>query len=159
MKIKLTSSDRLKGLGASYLDFKMHIAETNQEIVGKFNIKDEDQQEYIFTLNDHAKAVRAIGNKEINFDLKKKKFCGTTVMDSQKFKMSGFNSKSVVERQIQLEGQPLKVEVTLHKALRNKELERVQVTKEAIKGYPKPFREADYVAPQPKPAAKPAAAP
>jgi len=50
----------------------------------------------------------------------------------------------------------------LHKALRGKEFERIQVSKEAIKGYPKPFREADYVAPQPKPAAattKPAAAP
>ena len=48
--------------------------------------------------------------------------------------------KSVVNKQIKLDGAPIEVEVMLHKAVKQAETETVKVKKNKVKAIPPPFR-------------------
>lgn len=66
-----------------------------------------------------------------------------TVLDTQSVKMSGFGTKSVIEKTINIEGAQLTVGLMLYRATRVKEMERVPDKKKAIDTIPPSFKKSE----------------
>jgi len=78
--------------------------------------------------------------KEVEIKLKKKVMMYRKTLDTQMVKLSQFTSKSVIQKQVNLEGASVDVEITIRKSLRQAETEQVKVPKLKIRYIPAPFR-------------------
>lgn len=78
--------------------------------------------------------------KEIEVKLKKKVMLYKKTLDTQMLKLNQLTSKSVIQKQVNLEGASVDVEVTIRKSLKQAETEQAKITKMKIKYVPAPFR-------------------
>ena len=99
--------------------------------------------------------------RKIDIKLKKKVMLYRKTLDEQPIALTQLGSKSVVTKQIKLDGVPIEIEVMLHKSVKTPETETVKVKKYKVKLIPPPFRtlEEQKSGVARKPQAQPQAAP
>ena len=145
IKIKLTSNDQLKALGG-YIKYDFNWWENNT-FENEFDTK-KDSEEFTHTF-DQSKITGGkfenwmkseLPKKEVEIKLKKKVMMYRKTLDTQMVKLSQFTSKSVIQKQVNLEGASVDVEITIRKSLRQAETEQVKVPKLKIRYIPAPFR-------------------
>ena len=78
--------------------------------------------------------------RKIDIKLKKKVMLYRKTLDEQPIALTQLAMKSVVNKQIKLDGAPIEVEVMLYKAVKQAETETVKVKKNKVKAIPPPFR-------------------
>ena len=104
--------------------------------------KESEEFIHTFDVKDVARYMKVeLTKKKIEIKLKKKKaMIYTTTLDEQSVQLTQFNMKSVIEKQVKLDGVNLDIEATIHKAIKGAETERVKVKKMKIKLIPEPFK-------------------
>ena len=78
--------------------------------------------------------------REIQVQLKKKAFLGDKELGTQTIKLAELALKSVLQTKVNFGAVPLDVQITIHKATRQVEQERVAGKKWVVKYIPAPFK-------------------
>ena len=104
----------------------------------------KDSEEFIHTFEDIGNLTSYLKTnmikRNIDIKLKKKVMLYRKTLDEQQIPLTQLAMKSVVNKQIKLDGVPIEIEVMLHKAVKQAETETVKTKKNKIKAIPAPFR-------------------
>ena len=73
--------------------------------------------------------LHSLKDKKIDFTLKKKKFFGKDNLESQSLNLTTLGAHSVLDKHVTIAGARLNVKITIRKATRTKEFEKVPGTK------------------------------
>lgn len=142
VKIKLKNSDRLRRTGAQYINFFLEV-DSKQTIKNNFDLK-KDDEEFILTMDvtDIDKFMsKEFSGKQILFRFKKKRAMFYSVnIGEEAIKLNGLAMKSTMKKDIKLDGAPLGVEISIHKAIRGLEFDQIEITKTRLGLIPAPFK-------------------
>ena len=142
VKIKLKNSDRLRRTGAQYINFFLEV-DSKQTIKNNFDLK-KDDEEFILTMDvtDIDKFMsKEFAGKQILFRFKKKRAMFYSVnIGEEAIKLNGLAMKSTMKKDIKLDGAPLGVEISIHKAIRGLEFDQIEITKTRLGLIPAPFK-------------------
>lgn len=109
--------------------------------MGHFNIKEESKTyKMSFATNDLPKTMQGLKEGKIDFTLKKKKFFGANNLETQSLSLTTFGAHSVMDKPVAILGQRLGVHMTIHKATRTKEYEKVPGKKLGVGPILPPFK-------------------
>lgn len=153
IKIRITGSDRLKALDASYIKYHFFYLEgSTSEFVGKFPIN-LDEKEYTHTVpqKDFANVWKGLKDREISFTLKKQVFILTFIkhkLDTQTVKLTSLGLHSSCKKTIMLKGCDVTVFIELQKPIKGKEMEKVTVMKKFVDRVLPPFELPTIAKPQ-----------
>ena len=142
IKIKLTSNDALRAKGG-FVKYTFEY-DDGQTFENDFDIS-KDSEEFIHTFDNVQPNLASylktnMLKRKIDIKLKKKVMLYRKTLDEQPIALTQLAMKSVVNKQIKLDGAPIEVEVMLHKAVKQAETETVKVKKNKVKAIPPPFR-------------------
>ena len=142
IKIKLTSNDSLRAKGG-FVKYTFEY-DDGQTFENDFDIS-KDSEEFIHTFENVQPNLASylktnMLKRKIDIKLKKKVMLYRKTLDEQPIALTQLAMKSVVNKQIKLDGAPIEVEVMLYKAVKQAETETVKVKKNKVKSIPPPFR-------------------
>ena len=142
MKIKLTNNKKLKDTGAQYVTVGYQFGNEDPDKV-TFELS-KDSEEFVITMkvdNIDAFMKKEFTSKDLQIKLKKKvAIFYSKEMDTAKLSLAGLGNKSVMEKRVNLDNATIDVQLTIHKAPKASEVERVQVIKKRVKLIPAPFK-------------------
>ena len=141
IKIKLTSNDQLRAKGG-FVKYTFEYDE-GKVFENDFDIS-KDSEEFVHNFEGIQNLTSYLKTnllkRKIDIKLKKKVMLYRKTLDEQSIALTQLGSKSVVTKQIKLDGVPIEVEVMLHKSVKSPEMETVKVKKYKVKLIPPPFR-------------------
>ena len=140
VQVTLTGSDRVAALEATHIEYALFYETGQQSLVGQMRTKKDTQTlKHQFVTSNLAKTLINLKAGEIEFRLKKKGCCGSTTLETQTLKLSGFGAISVIDKHIKLSDARLGVQIMIHKATKVQEFEKVAGKKLAVGPILKPY--------------------
>lgn len=145
IEISLTGSPQLAALDASYIKYYLTYEE-GKTLEGHFDIKHENNtKKYTFQTPNLAKVLHSLKEKKIDFTLKKKKFFGQDLLETQSLNLTTFGAHSILHKHVEIQGARFTVKMTIHKSTRTKEFEKVAGTKLTVGPIPTPFKTLEEI--------------
>ena len=139
IRIRITGSETLRVSDASYIKYTLiYNPEDPKAVFQGYYYKNETEPRdflHTFAAKDFDKVWKDLKDRQIEIQLVRQKwflFFYKTALDSQNIKLTPLGTKSTIVAEKNLEGAKITCEVTLHKAIRQKEMDRVTIMKKVL---------------------------
>lgn len=154
IRITIRGSDQLRNADANYIKF--YLCYDNQQnrkrrrdfFEGHYYTNDTEPKEFFHTLKSSTNTFDNVWKKlkdcKVDFKLKKShtyRFWLKDIKEEKSISLASLNAKSVIEKDLTLEGAKISVQIMVHKSTKTKEMVTITSKEDCLGELVKPFRQ------------------